>query len=105
MNTTFHVFDISSQYTTKRVNSFNHSARYAKFAGTFVSCRSVIDIPSGEHNHSYGAICLVDDKDKQLDVGVCNDEMVGHFRVERLNHEQWNKEQLIRFVMKHCVGG
>ncbi len=73
----------------KQIASFNGSIKEHKLKGEIIACRRFIDVPVGaaHGNHSFGGTCLYKDNEDIYPVHVCNDEMVGHFNLEKTNSE------------------
>lgn len=69
----------------ERLSYFNKEIGSHGLKGNISSCSLLIDLPAGvaRGNHSYGGYCvMVDLKGLKSLVRVCDDEMVGHFKLE-----------------------
>lgn len=90
------------------LDSFNKAAESNKFEGKIKNCTFLIDIPRGtaRGNHSYGGFCELELGDDVSRVIVCTDEMVGHFKVQKLENDYLHNTNLLpNFVIDNCVGG
>jgi hypothetical protein len=86
---------------------FNSAIHEHDVAGDITSCHMLIDLPVGvvHGNHSYGGDCMLRTTAGATRVAICNDEMVGHFRLIPDNQEALSKETLATFVAANCFGG
>lgn len=105
------VFLLGNKSFKDRVLSFNKSILQNKEAGKIEECRSLIQIPVGRvnANTSYGGICLYERDGAFIPVSICNDEMVGHFKMLPLDgpvdQPSGSILQLTEFVINNCFGG
>ncbi|MDO8208273.1 MAG: hypothetical protein Q7T38_10735 [Gallionella sp.] len=86
----------------ERNQSFNSILRAMKL-GNITQCNFLIDVPGGR-NHSYGGICTLSKNGHKSKVMVCNDEMVGHFKMDNMDHEV-TPQELVNYVASNCYGG
>jgi hypothetical protein len=91
----------------ERIRSFNESARSNRSPGGIVSGSAIIEIAVGvaDGNRSHGGLCQQTDGRDSKTVLVCDDEMVGHFRVEDTERSGAPIERVIEFAARHCFGG
>lgn len=70
----------------------------------FSNCHNFINVPVGtaNGNHSYGAICNIDDDIEEY--MVCGDIMLGRLKIEK-PQENWEFRDLVLFVINNCYGG
>lgn len=49
--------------------------------------RGLVDLPAGfaGGNHSFGGICTLQSDSIRSDVKICNDDMIGHFSMQKIN--------------------
>lgn len=89
-----------------RLTSFNKSGGFNN-NNKILSCATLVDLPVGTAygNHSYGGICYLKENKEILPVMVCDDEMVGHFSLEKIQKENTSVYDLADFVRKNCYGG
>jgi len=66
-----------------------------------------VNLPAGtaRGNHSFGGICRLDDGRSRTDVLICNDDMVGHFAMDRIEVDRETDKALIDYVNTKCFGG
>ncbi|HEY3432630.1 MAG TPA: hypothetical protein VGK09_08785 [Rhodocyclaceae bacterium] len=90
----------------ERNASFNTNLHTRQLPGRVENCSSLIDVPVGtaHGNHSLGGICTLVENGKKSSVMVCDDEMVGHFRVEKIDRKV-PMQELVDFVVSNCYGG
>lgn len=88
----------------QRNESFN--ANLGELEGKITKCSILIDLPAGvrDGNHSYGGICSLSRNGQKSNVMICNDEMVGHFKMDRIDHKA-TMQELVDYVASNCVGG
>jgi len=70
-------------------------------------CKNLIDLPVGiaDSDHSYGGICRLYEGAISQPIMICNDVLVGHFKMEVIQDDPPTLEQLEKFVADNCVGG
>jgi hypothetical protein len=75
------------------------------FLGEIKDCSEVIDVPAGtaRGNHSFGAVCILENDKGNSSAMICADEMIGH--VAMLVTNQKNVPYLVQFVIQNCVSG
>ena len=90
----------------ERNASFNANLLKRQLPGRVANCSSLIDIPVGtaRGNHSFGGICTLVENGKKSSVMICDDEMVGHFRMEKMDRNV-PVQELIDFIVSNCFGG
>ncbi len=90
----------------ERNASFNANLHRRQLPGRIVDCSSLIDVPVGtaRGNHSFGGICTLVENGKKSSVMICDDEMVGHFRMEKMDRKV-PVQGLIDFIVSNCFGG
>jgi uncharacterized protein len=90
----------------ERNDSFNGDLEGYGSKEKITKCKILIELPVGvaDGNHSYGGICSVTEKIKQSDILICDDEMVGHLKIEHVNHRV-SMHELVNFIASNCVGG
>lgn len=104
------VFLTGKKHFKERIASFNPISSN-NVGGKITECRSLIEIPVGKvnSNTSYGGVCLYSKEGILIPVKICNDEMVGHFKMLPLDgpSDQFSGSilELTEFVMKNCFGG
>lgn len=90
------------------IEAFNQSLKDEKMDGNISYCRRVIDIPVGtaRGNHSYGGLCVYENPPATPKrVLICNDILVGHFKMATLKAEEDEVTSLSGFVRDNCFGG
>lgn len=88
--------------------TFNLALAENKAPGTIVTCRRLIDLPTGTTagNHSFGGDCTLKSRRSHTQVLICHDTMVGHFAIKKLKGQNALSEQvLIAFTDEQCFGG
>lgn len=90
----------------ERNASFDANIQRRKLHGRIAACSSLVDVPVGtaHGNHSFGGLCTLVDGGNKASVMICDDEMVGHFRMEKIDHKVATQE-LINFIISNCFGG
>ncbi len=90
----------------QRNESFNADIKNMKLGGKIVQCNVLVDVPTGvrDGENGYGGICSLSTKGKLTKVMICNDDMVGHFKMDKINHEV-SKQELVNFIVSNCLGG
>lgn len=70
------------------------------------ACESLVEIPIGtaSGNNSFGGICKIGDRNSDPFFMLCNDRMIGHFKLVAAAPALTQK-QLIDFTIEHCFGG
>ncbi len=94
------------------IDGFNRSLKKEQKGGDIYVCRSVIEEPVG-HGHnsqfSYGGVCLYRENGTYTHVLICNDDIVGHFKMESFNPRYIDLYgsllRLTKFVFANCAGG
>jgi hypothetical protein len=88
----------------ERTDSFNGDLDVPK--GKITQCKVLIDVPVGTShgNHSFGGLCTLLKNDKDSSVMICNDDVVGHFKMDKVDHEA-TMQELVDFVVSNCYGG
>lgn len=81
-------------------------AGMAKLGKKIIGCENLIyiQVPVRGGNTSFGAYCNVDDSGSNELVRICDDVMVGHFKVESIS-SFGSTEDLVRFTGANCYGG
>ncbi len=98
-STSFHneIYATIVKDSNERLRSFNNSWYFKKNDGEILACDKLIAIHVGttRGNSSYGGICSysVDSK-----VMVCDDDMVGHFKLDFISNDEFSLEELGKFV-------
>jgi uncharacterized protein YecT (DUF1311 family) len=89
-----------------RIPSFNEYLS-RKGLGKIGGCDMLIDVPVGtaHGNHSYGGFCTLINDSEKSDVQICDDDMVGHFKMVKINRSTSSKQDLIKFTIANCFGG
>jgi len=90
-----------------RVDSFNMSAKYfyeKHGAGEILSCDVLIDVQF-KRNHSIGGFCKFKKNGVSTSVMVCDDEMIGHFKIISVDRTIVSNYKLAEFTYKNCFGG
>lgn len=90
----------------ERISSFNDDLVHRRLHGKITQCKTLIDVPVGTShgNHSYGGLCNYSEGDHNSNVMICNDEMVGHFKIHKTDREI-SIQELVDFVVSNCFGG
>jgi hypothetical protein len=105
------VFLNGERDTKAQIISFNTSIKQNNLSGKILLCRRSIEIPVGRANSntSHGGVCLYSDKGQYTPVYICNDEMVGHFKMTPLdgtiNSFDGSILTITNFTMQNCFGG
>ncbi len=91
---------------SSRTDSFNQSIKANGKPGKILQCKTLIDIPSarGGRDIGMGGYCTYQENSKNENVFICNDDLVGNFKLEKIDHEPSNQE-LIDFILSYCGGG
>lgn len=97
--------------TNERLESFNKSGSWYfknidKKDVQVIDCNALLMVAVGtaRGNRSYGGICTVKRDDNISSVMICDDDMVGHFKIK----EKGNKTSLYdlgKFIYNNCYGG
>jgi hypothetical protein len=89
-----------------RNTSFNGNLQRKGATARIASCQSLIEVPVGtaRGNHSFGGLCTLDDMNERAQVVICDDDMIGHFKLKKVKHEV-PMQELIDFVVTNCFGG
>ncbi len=85
-----------------RISSFSEIVA-RKFGSEITSCFSLVGIRGGK-NTSYGGYCTLMEDEKELEVLICDDEMVGHFQMEPAKDIP-DVYAIAIFVRENCYGG
>lgn len=99
--------DVRLEYDSSyRIESFNESLSHTS-SGKITACKLLVDIAVGtaHGNHSYGGLCTLTTGNKTEPVRICNDDMVGHFSLMKLDRNTTTIEELGTFVADNCYGG
>ncbi len=90
----------------QRNKSFNSDIKKGKLEGKIVQCNILVYVPTGVRDGEigYGGICSLSIKGKLTKVMICNDDMVGHFKMDKIDHEI-SKQELVNFIVSNCYGG
>jgi hypothetical protein len=88
-------------------NFFNVAAKKNGIETKIENCSLLIDTPveTAGGNHSYGGMCTVSEKGKELNAMVCGDIMVGRFQTQETKEQDATLELLVKFVITNCYGG
>ena len=88
-----------------RIDSFNESLAHQKHSGKIMGCSKLIDLPVGRAyaNHSFGGVCILQDGTQRKDVEICNDDMLGGFKLQMANPQDVSDKSLIDFVYDNCT--
>ena len=94
---------ITMQDPNERNRSFNQDLLKQNF-NTVAGCESLVEIAVGtaHGNQSYGGVCKL--KNEKGIFMICNDEMLGHFRVARIVGSA-SRRELADFTFRNCFGG
>lgn len=89
-----------------RNESFNSDISSHGAKGKISLCKMLIDVPVGlaRSNHSFGAICTLTENNNTSEIMICNDEMIGHFKMDKISKEV-GKQELVNFIVSNCYGG
>lgn len=87
------------------VARFQTDFREFKVAGNITSCDTILELPVGTAygNRSYGGICHVDGG-TAAKIAICDDEMIGHFKVRPLDTHGMTRQELAVFIAVYCTG-
>lgn len=90
-----------------RIDSFNKSLVEQKISGKIIGCARLVDLPVGtaSGNHSFGGYCTLENDTSRSDVKICNDDMVGHFSMQKVATKNEPDKALVDFVNTECFGG
>jgi len=90
-----------------RIDSFNQSLAATRKGAKIVGCYKLVDLPVGtaNGNHSFGGYCRMDEGGARTDVMICNDDMFGHFAVDRAEAKDAGDKALVDYVNTRCFGG
>lgn len=90
----------------ERTDSFNGDIKGSGLKGKISQCKVLIDVPVGtaHGNHSYGGLCALSEDEKKSNIMICNDDMIGHFKMDKVMHEV-TMQELVDFVVSNCYGG
>lgn len=88
-----------------RTHRFEDRLKKLGFPGRVVSCQGMVDLPAGvaDGDHSYGAVCKLDQGGKQSDVMLCDDTMFNHFAV-KANAFVNKRDAIALFTDENCTG-
>jgi hypothetical protein len=102
--TQFSVFTLTDP--NARNKSFNQDGKASK-AGNITACDLLVDVPvgNGGGNNSFGGYCTLKNQGRTQKVKICNDELVGHFKVEPAGANMPTSSDLAKFVADNCFGG
>lgn len=99
---------LEGEHAQSIIESFNKSIKDKKITGNISYCRRVINIPVGtaHGNHSYGGLCVYENPPEEpKKILICNDVLVGHFKMTALKAEEDDVLSLSGFVRDNCFGG
>lgn len=98
-----------------RINQFTKDFAAIGVMAEVLSCRGMIGlpVPTGRGNISYGAVCIVKFQYKTHTVGLCDDDMVGHFSIltdltklaDTIVPGILDRNNLAWFTLRNCYGG
>lgn len=90
----------------QRNESFNSNLKRRGLKERITKCTSLIDVPVGtaHGNHSYGGLCTTAEGRKKMRVMICDDEMIGHFELKKVQRKV-KMQELVDFVVSNCYGG
>jgi hypothetical protein len=90
----------------ERIPSFNADITKRSLRGRIAKCSTLIElaVDIADGNHSYGGICSYSESGKRTNVMICDDEMVGHFKMSEI-HDRPVIQDLADFVLLNCTGG
>ncbi len=105
VNTPYHTA-ILIKNSASRLDSFNASLKFKGLEGKISKCKSLIDLPieSGRGNHSIGGSCIYSKNKNSSKVLVCNDDMLGYFKISPIEQEV-TEQKLVDFIAANCFGG
>ena len=88
-----------------RTHRFEDGLKKLGFSGHVVSCQGMVDLPAGvaDGDHSYGALCKLDQGGKQSDVMLCDDNMFNHFAMAA-GAVTAKRDAIALFVDENCTG-
>ncbi len=99
-------FVVISKEPNERLNSFNKSIREIGNENSEVlDCDTLVLVSVGtvHGNNSYGGFCSVKRNKKISSVMICDDDMIGHFKIVDQNSS--SLYELGEFTYKNCFGG
>jgi hypothetical protein len=104
--TTCVVDDVTSQSQIKaRVQTFQEDIQHIGIVGQIQSCDTMI-WEGVQHEHAYGAACVVLNGDQTRNWIICDDELVGNLAAEfGANIPDTRRAYLIAYTRDHCLGG
>lgn len=90
-----------------RIESFNQSLLFYKNSGRIIGCRQLVDEPVGtaSGNHSFGAICTLQNGSSRESVKICNADMTVKFKLLPVTSTITDIDDLARFTDAYCFGG
>lgn len=104
----YSVYLLAGNSSVKQTQLLNEALKDRNSFGHLENCRRIIEIPVGtaDGDHSYGGLCLLNENSSKLNhVMICNDDLVGHFKIRHIQRYEDNISDLIRFVIDNCTGG
>jgi len=89
----------------QRIIEFNDDLKRRGSDDIIARCSLVLSMPVGGSDGDvyYGGLCTLSDTQKT--VAVCDDDMVGNFRMVPVKRRSFSKRQLIKFTIINCTGG
>ena len=92
-----------------RLDSFNKSVKWSKYKNEVevISCDKLllISLQTSRGNSSYGGLCSLKTNEGIETAYVCNDDMVGHFSIKKINKESYSNINLAKYIYQNCYGG
>lgn len=90
----------------ERVSNFNEKISKISLPWKIEKCSTLVDlaVTTSQGNHSYGGVCVYLENDHRSNVLICDDEMVGHFKIEKIQERPWLKD-LADFTALNCTSG
>ena len=100
---TSHAHDVDGQSyfpqsnPNNRNEAFNLDLQRKEPGAKITSCWKLIDVPVGtaHGNHSFGGYCALERSGKTSTVEICNDDMVGHFKMIPVKAKKFNTNFLL----------
>lgn len=93
--------------SNSRNAEFNRDLAEYMVPGQIPKCEILIDVPVGSRdgNNSYGAYCTYRVDRRQIRIEICDDEMLGHFKLSPVAWSGNSTSDLAKFVADNCFGG
>ncbi len=88
-----------------RTHRFEDRLKKLGFPGRVVSCQGMVDLPAGvvDGDHSYGAVCKLDQGGEQAEVMLCDDNIFNHFAI-KANAFINKRDAIALFTDENCTG-